>query len=364
MVITLLKLMIVDDEQLILEGLKVIVEWEELGVTIIGTANNGKEALEFVVNHEVDIVMTDIRMPEMNGLELIKNIREKRPDIRCILLTGYQEFEYAREALRYGAAAYLLKPIDEDELCELIKDIGKNYEKNKISSLKQELMKNDIYNIPYEIERRLVNCIICGDSVNIPEIINEIFKEFSNLNIELERFLLVLRDILALIRRNVTEMGYDISEFNDEIKTFFEKSYFIDDMKDIIIIILVNLCKNISALNLSGCKAFILKVKQYIDENYCEQLTLNMISDKFYIHTSYFSRLFKKETGENFIDYLTKKRIDESKKLLLGTRLKIYEISERVGYKNSKYFSQLFEKYIGVTPKEYRNIKNKYSNFL
>ncbi len=224
-----------------------------------------------------------------------------------------------------------------------------------------EVSLEKVYNVPFCTEKKLVNNIMLGDPAGIPQIVDELFEELKIARVNYEGYILGLGDVISLIRRSLAEAGYDSLESVQDIKEFLESAerYSLFELQNMTANLLKNLAKEISKINLGRGKALITQIRQYIDENYSEQLTLNTISDKFYIHSSYFSRLFKKETSENFIDYLTGKRIEEAKKLLLGTDLKIYEISERVGYGNSKYFSQLFEKHVGKGPKEYRELKGR-----
>ncbi len=110
------KVMIVEDEELILQGIRNILDWESLGLEVVHMAHDGVEALEMWEKEPVHIVVTDISMPEMDGLELLRKIREKEEQVRFIILTGYDEFNYAREAIRLEVENYILKPIDEEEL--------------------------------------------------------------------------------------------------------------------------------------------------------------------------------------------------------------------------------------------------------
>lgn len=110
------KVLIVDDEPLILEGLKHIIDWEGHGLEIVGEACYGTEAIEILNKTKVHILITDIKMPFMNGLELIRHIREKELNIKCIILSGYDDFEYVKEAAKLGIENYILKPVSEDEL--------------------------------------------------------------------------------------------------------------------------------------------------------------------------------------------------------------------------------------------------------
>lgn len=115
------KVMLVEDEEFILQGLKSILDWEAIGMQVVQTAHNGKEALEKWSQEPVDIVVTDISMPVMDGLDFLKELRRTEERVRCIILTGYDEFDYARRAITLDVEDYILKPIDEEALEEVLK---------------------------------------------------------------------------------------------------------------------------------------------------------------------------------------------------------------------------------------------------
>ena len=110
------KVMIVEDEELILQGIRNIIDWEALGLDVVHMAHDGMEALELWEKEPVHIVVTDISMPEMDGLIILRKIREMDEQVRFIILTGYDEFSYAREAVRLDVENYILKPVNEEEL--------------------------------------------------------------------------------------------------------------------------------------------------------------------------------------------------------------------------------------------------------
>ena len=116
------KVMLVEDEDFILQGLENIIDWEELDLSIIHKAHNGQEALNMQEEERADIIVTDVCMPLMDGLQLLEKVRETDPEARFIILTGYNEFEYARAAIRMDVEDYILKPIDEEELIKALKN--------------------------------------------------------------------------------------------------------------------------------------------------------------------------------------------------------------------------------------------------
>ena len=115
------KLFIADDEAIIREGLRCLLDWETLGFTIAGEAANGDAALQFLLSETPDLVLLDIRMPGMSGLDVVRIAREHGYDGKVVILSGYSDFNYARTAIRYGVLSYLTKPIDEEEMLWRIK---------------------------------------------------------------------------------------------------------------------------------------------------------------------------------------------------------------------------------------------------
>lgn len=149
------KVMIAEDEELILQGLKNILDWEALDLQLVHLAKNGVEALRMWKEEPVDIIITDIDMPEMGGLELLEKIRRMDERVRFIILTGYDEFEYARTAIRLEVENYLLKPIDEEELAsQLLKASEKLVELEKTRSVILMKKHSGCLFCPERIQRR------------------------------------------------------------------------------------------------------------------------------------------------------------------------------------------------------------------
>lgn len=174
------KVLIVDDEPIVREGLEWIIEWEKYNYQIIGTAENGKEGLEKIRLLNPDLVVTDIRMPEINGIEMIRQARKEGADCECIILSGYSDFSYAQEAIELGMLSYLLKPIDEDELIHALKKISSEINKKKqieeyqdysLSSLVKTYTVRGQYNDNLEVFLsydfyQLVGCFFNNSEIN------------------------------------------------------------------------------------------------------------------------------------------------------------------------------------------------------
>ena len=128
------KVVIVDDERPIVEGLKAFIDWEEQGFSVVGTAFNGEDGVKAAKECAADVVITDIRMPLLSGHDLIDRVKEFNPSCKFIILSGYSNFKYAQEAVKRGAFSYLLKPIQERELKETLSSIKKELDLKKEKS--------------------------------------------------------------------------------------------------------------------------------------------------------------------------------------------------------------------------------------
>ena len=122
----MLKLVIADDERIIRETISTIIDWKQYDIELVGLCKNGLEAYDMILDESPDIVLTDIRMPGMDGLELIQRISQTDLNTQFIILSGYGEFEYAKTAMKYGVRHYLLKPCSEVQILESIQDIAQD----------------------------------------------------------------------------------------------------------------------------------------------------------------------------------------------------------------------------------------------
>lgn len=143
----LYRILLVDDEEEVRRGIIRKMEWEKLGFEVAGDAENGEEALEKVEQLQPDVVITDIRMPYMDGLTLTRRIREKYPSIRVLIFSGYDDFEYAQQAIKLHVTEYILKPVNVEELSEILTRVRENLEeeikqRRDIDSLRESYLGN------------------------------------------------------------------------------------------------------------------------------------------------------------------------------------------------------------------------------
>ncbi|MCM2675877.1 response regulator transcription factor [Alkalicoccobacillus plakortidis] len=343
-----MKMLIVDDEPVICQGLAQTIDWQSIGVEVVGVAFNGKQALQKIEKNHIDIILTDISMPEMDGLELAECIVQQHPDTKMIIISGYDDFEYARQAIRLGVEDYLLKPVDVDELMGLVKNVT---EKMLL-----------VHQYPKEAEVCLVEAVLMQDKDKAKSCIIETLSMLKENNYSLRQSVHVCQELERTLKRKLRERlpnkqfdevplrlqsGVDLSMENTftTIEDLFvgDIMQFINEVED------------------SEQNHWVIEnIKRYMHKNYQQDLRASEVAEQHFITPNYFSMLFKQETGKSFSEYLNGLRIQKASELLLNTSNKVFEIAEFVGYKEYKYFVQVFKKKLGLTPTHYRRLNATY----
>lgn len=156
------RILLVDDEPIILRSLQAVIPWEQLNIDIVGTARNGEEALQLAKEWQPDIVLCDIRMPIIDGIMVMKEVMSNDPSVIFIILSGYGEFEYAREAIRQGAFDYLLKPIDHDELNSVIGEALKRLQTEQSLSSEREYLRKSVQSLSSLVREQMLADMLVG----------------------------------------------------------------------------------------------------------------------------------------------------------------------------------------------------------
>lgn len=520
------RVLIVDDEILVRVGLRLAIDWQAHGFEIVGEAGNGKEALEKLMEGNVDILLTDIKMPEFDGIELLEEIKKRKINIKSIVLSCHDEYEYVREALKLGAHDYLLKlSLNPEKLLQMMKELKSELDTSQYSGIqnKEELLQVNWFKLLYQFNQdvweeqkalgtkvkedtivvfamcidsymeldqqgrfkdkslmnntvkgiidSVINDYACGDSFVLgegrftaminpkseeqsifnqmacnlqqalnrymqitismgisevhqtPKMLNiayaqaykalnrrffigkesfcfysdvsktevtekrilftmELEKELS-LAIELNHFQLIKENLLSFFDKLKAsknfghEVVYRALEdicflFLKELK-FYDKGFeeipflkgktpqyearkieYIDDLRDWMLSFAESFYMVVSKIKESVQHQEIRRALEFIVSNYQQNLTVEKVAQYVNMSKNYFSHLFKKEVGESFTEYLTKYRLEKAKDMLKSTDARVNEIAERVGYENIYYFSNVFKKYFGISPVEYR----------
>lgn len=521
----MLKVLFVDDEPYMLEGLRVMLDWKAFGFNICGEATNGVDALEIIKMSNPDLIITDIRMPKMDGLELIRLVYEKlHSTAKIVILSGYDDFGYAKQAMMYKIKDYLLKPLDDEELKNVVsklsteilaerrkaeninvqltfitnqclqrllngenknslidrtrmllnlneeaeyrcvmfyidtlnglaKNLGKINagirRKEAVELIKSELGTEYQYNLFEDNEDRL--CMIISENMmfyeNFKAFLSSLQKKlevltgssvalaYSNPANELKtlcelyrqasyainfKFYLGENSIISYNDVEDKKLNYqvitpeynnllyyirtnDCSQIKTTVELIFEQFSKSNSAPEIIIAYVNNFllelvkviqefdgvsqdtmqgvlefdnflgypsfvklseaflercyyaANYIDNLKKSDSQYIIYEIKNYINENYHQDIKLKKVASLFFMNPVYLGQLFKKATGMQFNDYLNYVRIEEAKKLLRQTNMKVVEISKVVGYKDPKYFVQKFKSTTNISPSSFKS---------
>lgn len=334
------KVLFVDDDETIGFIVSKMKVWENSNFKITRYAQNGKEALLVLEKESFDLIITDIRMPIIDGLELLENIRKRGDKTFLVLASTYSEFEYAKRGLQNGAIDYIIKPITEENLKELFirveKLLKEKEDKPKETNLKVSKDRIDKwYNLFINFEETPKNL----KDKYLKEL-NDIVKEekviFSELLFEgiWEK---IVKVFPWLVKLENIEFLFKEESFEKEVE---EKIYNIQEI--------------VKKYKLNNYDSLINNVSEVILKNIGKDKLLDIISEELQLSKDYIGKLFKNKIGITLNEYSTILKMEYGKKLLNGSNKKVYEISEELGYSTVDYFSKLFKNYTGFTPVQYR----------
>lgn len=520
----MLKVLLVDDEPYVIEGLKTMLEWEKLNCTVCGTATNGEDAIGIITHMNPHIVITDINMPVINGLQLIKHAMEElHLRTKFIIMSGYSEFKYVQEAMRYNVNEYILKPVDTVELTDVITRLQKQYalegsseeaKEQEYKFIANSLMnrivngeKKDSLFSRAEIFLKLKRCevirfilleidnfedwmdeldereicdrrnIIRGlieavvgkeyvlnvfeesihrygivlpeskysagslqqfitginkafgskDSVSVTvsvsgtgagvEALEEIYRQadramsykfftglghiimfesIKNISLNYDLSNLNVNKLISLIKNNETdkipacinEIFFDFhmkkkapeavrayirnmemeifshiielsgnAEYGAKMISNFSESIgkgTMQNIKESFSALCRESSELIHTLKDKKSRDIIYEVKEYVKKNYCYDIKLQKVAGHFYINPVYLGQLFKKSTGMQFNEFLHIQRVEQAKRLLRRTDMKIADIAVSVGYCDTDYFVGKFKQFTQTLPSEYK----------
>lgn len=337
--IFMFSVIIVDDELMIRSSISSFINNCDAGFYVAEAFRDGADAINYLKENDVDLVISDIRMIEVSGIDLAQYIYENKPWIHVILLSGYAEFEYAKAAIKYNVKEYITKPTNFDDLKNTLINIRnlllseKNSNVNSfldnIMRLYAAILNKDINGAKSEMRTLLDSNTRKNEQLgqyafNIFEII--IDKLYANLNIKLE----------------ADFAGYASLPKISEYSEIYDLSTHIID----------NIINRLLPKDKKTDNIVVDKLIQFINENFSQNISLQDAAEKVFFNPAYCSRFFKEQTGENFSDYLLKVRMQHAARLLHENK-KINDISKECGYQNSGYFTRVFKEYYKCTPSEY-----------
>lgn len=390
------RVVLADDESIIREGIRASIQWAELGLTLVGEAGDGEEALELVREQAADILLVDINMPIMNGLELVQHVRGGDLPCKIVIISGHDEFNFAQTAIRHGVSAYLLKPVSPEQINQTLAELVSELEVEASQSAYLQMASKQIErNFPLLRERFFFNWM--NERMAMEEIQQQL--AFLKLPAEPPKSLWLMRILDGGLKKVDTEKDRQLMLFALENIIFDmlgqNAIYIVRTLNDYMVVVswnrlmdeqYIELERNVQAylaLQLSGktgtlepsfeslpqafrelshalaqstpLSPIVKRARQVILDRYTDkELTLEQIAEEIPVSPVYLSRMIKQELNTTFSSLVTQMRIQKAMQLLTATDKTIHEIAEQCGYDTQHYFSTAFKKIMGVSPNQYR----------
>ncbi len=341
----MINVLIADDDPNARAGLTEILDWSALNANLVATVEDGEKVIEILKQHsDIDLIILDICMPRMDGLAVSKYVRDNNLGTELILLSAHAEFEYAREALRYGVREYIIKPINRTKLNQLVEAIKAVCQERQHSTSWRQFL--------YSSQRReeITLALNSGDINSLNTMLN-IEDEFGKITA------MDFRDycsrLLDYMREIVKAKGKD----NDICERTIKLLRDIPDIKSMKTLF-AECFKAIVSLNASSGKAVngvVIIAKEYINSNILSsELHSSAVANHLKLSVDHLSRLFKAAGEESLSDYIITAKMDKAKEIISGTSNSIRQVANTLGYSDPGYFVRVFKKKTGVTPTQYR----------
>lgn len=333
-------ILLVDDEHLVIKGLRIMLVRSGLPLGEIREAENGRQAWAMVKERAPDLLVTDIRMPEMDGLELCRTLRAAGVQAKIVILSGYGDFKYAQEAMKYGARDYLLKPVQRAELIQTISRLlaeesgaeGAHIAYKELESIIRGLEEGLWHGADDEIRRCVQRTreLLAGAS--------------------LQYCLKIAGDVgETLCTRLSSRLGQPL-EFALPRYAGNGKEGFFPWFEEL----LREWRRRLEERRESADYGLFETAREYIRENYASDITLEELARKIGFSPSYFSQMFKLRTGKSFVQFKNEIRLAKALELLEQPGKTATEVALAVGYHDLTYFIRAFKEFTGLTPNEFK----------
>lgn len=355
------RVVIIDDEPWTRDVIKSLGQWDALGLEVVGEASDGEYGLALIGQLKPEIILTDVRMPHLDGIALLEQLRSEGNPAKVIIISGYDDFTYTRSAFKLNANDYLLKPVKPEELNEQLRRCVEELNAQSQSDAPVELDLEGFMNVEwvndyFALRNKAGECLYADDAETLRVLFEQIrslitAREGSAISEKL--IICIYYDLLNGLQRFIVSSGYRIDDVygGRETSFVFSRGCTVEQILNRALKLYTAASNAVSSLIKTRGRVDVRKIESYIAENYLSGLTLEQTAERFYVSKEYLSKIFKSAAGESFSDYITSLKMDKAKELIRhGIPLK--EIGLMVGYTDQAHFYKAFKRHFGVTPGE------------
>jgi two-component system, response regulator YesN len=360
--------LIIDDEPWSRMVVHSLGDWEQLKLRVIGEAEDGNEGMLRIESLNPDIVITDMRMPGLEGVDLLHRMNERFPAVKIVVMSGYDDFAYLKQAIRSRAVNYLLKPINPDELNSSLEQCIRELNKDRMASDPewQPLSPPVIHDIAvleqYSAYRRLIyghllelNAEAVRDSFRkLGTYLEQIADRIDDSGLMAKASYEYKTMLEEFVYGNEIRLEQWLAERDSEGRQTNSKRSSILDTTEELSALFASAISLISCSRRNKTRLNIQEIQDYIDRYYREPISLETIAQLFYVSKEHLSRAYKAAMGENISDAIVRRRLEAAKDLILNEGLSIKHAAQMTGYADIAYFYRVFKKRYGVTPGELR----------
>lgn len=342
-----MNVLIVDDDKNLCRCLVKLLPWAEMDCDLPEVAYNGQHAWEILQSQKVDLVISDLKMPVMGGMELCQMIREMYDDIIIVFLSAYEDFSIAQKALRYGVTDYILKPINREGIDTLKEIIVRTAAAKGLRQWSDQLFSR-------EYSDRIRAALKGQDTTFFGELFQKLRRADKGSVFNTCMYLLrVLYEYRTSVRDEASDssaLSYWVYEKRCrdlmDKKTAEERIAYVQEQYE-------------KALQEAGGESrndyIVHQTRTLIEENFfLPECNVAWVSGKLYMQPAYLGRLFSKATGIGLSEYIVECRMKQARVLLRDSNVPVNEVAARVGYSYSNYFTRAFRSRFGLSPSEYR----------
>lgn len=340
------QVLFVDDDRAIGYIVSRFQVWKDSEFRLKSVAYSGAEALKLLEQGVYDLVITDIRMPGMDGLELIRIIREKYRDIPCIISSTYSDFQYAKEGMRLGAVDYISKPLTDKKMKEGLELVGNILVEEK---KRGDVQADVLLTVDSVLQRRVLEGILNGEGTpesDFDKILESLEEQYPG---QPEKQAYVLERFLENLQGEIAGKYVWMRQFMQPMPIVSGEKIrreFIGAVRE-----LERLSRD---FQLARQDSTLNQICSIISEHIGEPGLLERAADEVGLSRDYIRVLFKNKTGVGFGRYMTTMRMEYAKELLHSSNLKIYEVAEACGYATIDYFAKKFRDYTGFSPAQFK----------